>query len=172
MEVGPDKGAIDVLRHDGFSRQRQHGILELAAGLARTICRSWVPGQVTNVDDRPPVVTPGMQQLGDPQFGIGIVAPSPTGVVDGFLDVDNDQCGIVRERRRHGNFRGKSMGQGNLAYRQSQFQLFGVFCQNLIQRRHALGLGVEWRGKKEQCDQYAGDDMPRHQYCPPGEALQ
>jgi len=49
------------------------------------------------VDDGHGALAPGAEEIGDALLGVGVVALAPGGVVEGLLDIDDDEGGVVRE---------------------------------------------------------------------------
>ena len=101
LEVGADEGAVHVLAEDRLARQRLGLRFEGVAGLAFAQGRLRFERSMSDMDDRPSVRTPCFQQLSDVLLGLGIVALAPAWAVEPLLYIDDQQCGVGRERREN-----------------------------------------------------------------------
>ena len=71
--------------------------------LARPVVRLRMRGIMAHVPHRPALAAPVRQQARDLRLGLGIVALAPAGMIDGLLQVDQQQHGAGRGKRgRHG----------------------------------------------------------------------
>ncbi len=103
FEFGSDEGAVGLLGDDGFVGQGLGFGLEVVAGLAGAVVGGGLGRVVADVIDGAVGGSPGVEEGGDVGFGVGVIALAPGWVVDGVLEVDEDESGVV----------GKRMGQGS-----------------------------------------------------------
>jgi len=69
---------------------------EIVPWLTRTVVRIWFGRIVPDVKNGPVRGSPGSEQSCDVLFGIRIVPLAPARVINRFLNVDDDQCGLPR----------------------------------------------------------------------------
>lgn len=98
LEGRSDERTVHVFEDDRLVPNGGDAGLYRASRLAFRKHRSRGQRKMAHVKERPVSGTPRREQIRDPLFGVGIVAPSPAGIIEAHLDVDDDQGRVSGER--------------------------------------------------------------------------
>lgn len=97
FEIGTDEAAVDALVEDRFAKKGLGLGFDGEAGAIRIEEAAGSGIAVLDVDEGHGASAPGVEEIGNALLGGRVVALAPDGIVEGLLDVDDDEGGVVRE---------------------------------------------------------------------------
>gem|GEM_PF-4384050 len=95
FQAGADECAVDGLRKQPFERLRPERSLDGAARMCRGEWGCARYGQLLHVDDGAAGAAPLAEQASNIVFGLRANALDPHGLVEAFLDVDDQEHSVV-----------------------------------------------------------------------------
>ena len=102
LQAGVDEGVVGAFLDHDFAGTRRQQVFEVAARLRGPVGGVRFCGQVLDMKDRSSCSAPGLEQSGRVALGVRVVAALPSGVVDGLLEVDDDEGGVFCDLIGHG----------------------------------------------------------------------